>query len=89
MSLRNKIISKSPRTKVVVSSLITRNDQHDAKGKIGKINKHLTRLSRANNFDLINNDNIDRRDLNKSGLHLNNHGNAQLAKNFINCINNF
>ena len=80
--------SESPETKFVLSSVINRDDRNDIQRKVSQINKKLENFSNLNDIELVDNSNIGLNCLSKKKLHLNIKGDAQLAKNFINFINN-
>lgn len=72
--------------KVFISSIVTRRDDSNEKGK--KVNDFLK--LRCPNYLLgyIDNSNITNRHLNQSGLHLNREGSKLLSDNFLRVINN-
>ena len=80
--------SESPETKLVLSAVINRDDRNDIQRKVSQINKKLENFSNRNNIELVDNSNIGLNCLSKKKLHLNIKGDAQLAKKFINFINN-
>jgi len=68
--------------------VINRDDRKDIKQKVSQVNKKLRNFSNRNSIELIDNSNIELSCLSKKKLHLNVKGDALLAKNFINFINN-
>lgn len=84
-NLASMIIKKSPSTKVAISSLIVRRDRNLSM-KIKSVNKLLLSTCAANNWQFINNANLDESCLNQRGLHLNRKGSGILSRNFSNII---
>ena len=68
--------------------MINRDDRNDIQRKVSQINKKLENFSNLNDIELVDNSNIGLNCLSKKKLHLNIKGDAQLAKKFINFINN-
>ena len=72
---------KNEKTMVYISSLVIRNDKLDKNEKklmiLFKLQQCLT-----NHLRFIDNENINLRMLNKSGLHLNENGTKRLVNNF-------
>ena len=68
---------------VVVSGLTTRTDKNNLKEKIPEVNKILQSFCRQREWGFISNSNIPSWSLNASGIHLNETGTKQLAKNLI------
>ena len=72
---------KNEKTMVYISSLVIRNDKLDKNEKklmiLFKLQQCLT-----NHLRFIDNENINLRMLNKSGLHLNKNGTKRLVNNF-------
>ena len=78
---------KSEGNMVFISSILTRRDDLDEKGK--KVNHFLSLHCPNYSLGYIdNNDIITNRHLNKSGLHLNKDGTRLLSENFLTVINN-
>jgi hypothetical protein len=75
---------KTTTNEVMISSVTTRKDKQNAKGK--KVNVHLKSLCSKNSIGYIDNNLITEKHLNGSGIHLNYNGTALLANNFINSI---
>ena len=65
---------------VYISSLIIRNDKLDKKRK--EVNDFIKQQCLTNHLCFIDNENINLRMLNKSGLHLNENGTKRLVNNF-------
>ena len=79
---------KSEKNEVVVSGIFPRSDSY--KEKAGAANKLLKDTFTEENMHLICHSNINaKRHLNKSNLHLNDHGISALVRNFKNFLNNF
>lgn len=84
VNLATKI--KSNHNDVIVSGLIARNDELNTKSQ--QVNVILFDKCNERNLFYIDNTNIiARKHLNSSGVHLNLNGTAQLANNFLDCIN--
>ena len=50
--------SESPETKLVLYSVINRDDRNDIQRKVSQINKKLENFSNRNNIELVDNSNI-------------------------------
>lgn len=90
VDIGNSIGSDLPETKVVISGLITRNDDSTLLPKIAETNKILLKFCNQNNWSFIDNSAMENSHLNKGGLHLNKTGTINLAKNIIaniKCVN--
>ena len=72
---------KNEKTMVYISSLIIRNDKLDKKRK--EVNDSIKQQCLTNHLCFIDNENINLRMLNKSGLHLNENGTKRLVNNFF------
>ena len=72
----------SPSTKLILSSIIMRNDDGKLNDEIGHVNELLKNLCDSKGVSYINNTNIDRNCLQKGGLHLNRTGTIHLSMNF-------
>jgi lysophospholipase L1-like esterase len=81
------IVEKCPDIHITVSSLITRNDDQDK--KITEVNTQLQSLCLQKDLSFLLHDNLDKKRLNQSGLHLNKFGDSILAKNVIKTIKRF
>ena len=81
------IVEKCPDIRITVSSLITRNDDQDK--KVTEVNTQLQSLCLQKDLSFLLHDNLDKKCLNQSGLHLNKFGDSILAKNFIETIKRF
>ena len=79
----NTIQSEFPFTKVIISSLITRNDIAGASEKVDEVNSLISQSSMV----YIDHPNITTEHLNGSKLHLNHSGDLQLSRNFITYCN--
>ena len=75
---------KTTTNEVMISSITTRKDKLNAKGK--KVNVQLKSLCSKNSIGYIDNNLITDKHLNGSGIHLNYNGTALLANNFIKSI---
>ena len=76
----------SPNTKLVLSAIITRQDNREYGIKVGTMNERLKKFTNKNNIDLICHTNIDESLLNPKKLHLNKKGYSYLANDFINYL---
>lgn len=86
-SLLDMILEKLPNCHVVVSEIIKRAGKCKANtnGKINEFNSELKKM----NIDILRQQNILPEHINQSGLHLNQHGDGQLARNIISKIRSF
>ena len=86
-SLLDLILEKLPNCRIVVSEIIKRDGKCKANtnGKINEFNSELKKM----NIDILRQQNILPEHNNQSGLHLNQHGDGQLAKNIISKIRSF
>ena len=86
-SLLDLILEKLPNCHIVVSEIIKRAGKckANANGKINEFNSELKKM----NIDILRQQNILPEHINQSGLHLNQHGDGQLAKNIISKIRSF
>lgn len=73
--------------KLSVSGLIIREDDEGLQKRVEETNKIIKSFAKDSSWTFIDNTNIDRSCLNRSGLHLNRKGSAKLAMNFVNAIN--
>ena len=78
-------IERTSNTKVIISSIIVRNDDR-LNPKIEATNNMLQNVCATRKWQFIQNSNISKTDLNASGLHLSTSGTSLLAKNFIACM---
>ena len=76
------IVADSPSTKVSISSLLCRSDDHSLGAKVREVNKHLSSFASQNGWKFISHSNMTSVHLNSSGLHLNYQGSETLLKNF-------
>ena len=81
-----RVKKKSAHTKIIISSLIIRQDWRNIDGKIKEMNKDIKAFSEENLVEFLSNENKDSSCFGKGKLHPNKKGTAYLAKNFINCI---
>ena len=84
-----RVKKKSAQTKIIISSIIIRQDQPNVERKINEMNKDLKVFCEENLIEFLSHENIDSSCLGKGKLHPNKKGKAYLAKNFIKCINAF
>ena len=86
-SLLDMILEKLPDCHIVVSEIIKRAGKCKAStnGKINDFNSELKKM----NIDILRQQNILPEHINQSGLHLNQQGDGQLAKNIISKIRSF
>ena len=80
---------KSAHTKIIISSLLIRQDQRNIEGKIKEMNNDINAFCDENLVKFLSHENIDGSCSGKGKLHPNKKGKAYLAKNFINCITAF
>jgi hypothetical protein len=80
------IKTELPNVDIAIFSVIRRSDNPALNSKILDVNNILKTYCEQNNFDFINNDNIQEHFLNTCGLHLNPRGIQTLASNFRNYI---
>ena len=76
------IVADSPETKVSISSLLCRSDDHSLDMKVKEVNKHLSTFASQSGWKFISHSNISGVHLNASGLHLNRLGTETLLNNF-------
>ena len=74
--------------KIAVSSIARRGDSSDLDVKRMNVNRILEQELPKHDIDFINNDNIQERNLDRWGLHLNYAGKNLLTGNFINFLSN-
>ena len=78
---------KTKKNEVMISSIVTRQDNADLNKKGSEVNKHLISLCSVYNFNFIDKSCISQeRHLNAGGLHLNLKGTYALANNLLNSI---
>ena len=78
---------KSSHTKILLSSLLVRQDKKKIEEKVRGIDIELKKCCEENLVDYLSHDNIDDSCLGKGRLHPNKKGKAYLEKHFITCIN--
>ena len=83
VDLAQEISASHPDVQVVVSGLTTRTDKNNLKEKIPEVNKILQSFCHQREWEFISNSNIPSSSLNASGIHLNETGTKQLARNLI------
>ena len=82
LSLKSFITNNLPKCNIVISTPTL----HTNNGKaVNKLNNHLLQLD----IDIIDNRNINARNLSKKGLHLNPTSSSRLAKNLLSSIKSF
>ena len=84
MKIQDIIKKESPETVVAVSELIQRNDKVEYSQKVWKVNILLAKACRQYSCDYIEHTNIQDKNLNPYGLHLNKFGTGVMAKNLVN-----
>ena len=83
LSLKHKLEKCLPKTEVVLSSLIQRNDDGKADLSVRKVNEHLKQLK----INLLDNSNINHKYLGKKGVHLSKAGKAKFSRNIMKRLN--
>ena len=83
LTVKHRIEKEVPETKVVISAPIVRIDNGKAALTIRNIIKHLQQLD----IEIINNENINHKDLGRKGLHLSKYGKSKFAKNLKSKLN--
>ena len=78
-----RLIETESDANVVLSNLVTRNDEVKMKEAVKVVNVRLKKLCNQNGWKLIEHKNIDAKDLNNSKLHLNEEGN-KICNNLAN-----
>ena len=79
--------NSSSDTDIVISNLIPRSDDSELSSQVSAVNSTLRKLCAKSQWKLIDHSNINADShLNRSGLHLNSRGTAQLARNFMDFI---
>ena len=81
-SLCQEIKDTNPEIEIILLGFTTREDNPQAGQTVIEVNTMLENYCEATNMHLITHENITSRSLNKSKLHLNRYGSANLAKNF-------
>ena len=85
ITLKSFITDKLPNCKVVISTPTLRTDDGKAALTVCQLTNHLLQLD----IDIIDNRNINARNLGNKGLHLNPTGTSRLAKNLLSSIKSF
>ena len=76
---------KTDVNEIIVSGIVTRDDEHNEKGR--KVNDFLIIECTKHALCFLDNSNISKKHLNGSGLNLNYHGTVALANNVLRMIN--
>ena len=81
----------SPDTAIVLSTAVMRKDKQamDKKVSVPALNREIKEFANTMKISVINNSNLDVSCLSHKKLHLNEKGNAYLARNFLNFIKTF
>ena len=77
---------ESKKTRIIISSLITRSDNPEFASKVKETNVALKLKCKENNSSFIDNSNINSLHLNRRGLHLTHKGSALLQANIGNIL---
>ena len=85
ITLKSFITDKLHNCKVVISTPTLRTDDGKAALTVSQLTNHLLELD----IDIIDNRNINSRNLGNKGLHLNPTGTSRLAKNILSSIKSF
>ena len=83
--LKSFITDNLPNCKVVISTPALRTDDWKAALTVSQLTNHVLQID----IDIIDNRNINARNLGKKGLHLNPTDTSRLAKNLLSSIKNF
>ena len=89
VELCDQIKKSNPKTKVSISEIIKRDDNEVFQTKVDEVNKLLKVNFSKSQISVLGHANIDKRGLNRYGLHLNRSGTSLLAKNLIEHIKCF
>ena len=84
-----QIKKSNHKSKITISEIMTRDDNHSFKSKVNEVNKLLQAHVNKSEISILSHANSDRKSLNRYGLHLNRSGTSLLAKNLINHIKSF
>ena len=87
--VKDMIANNSPETRLVISSLLLRNDNIELNSKIRSLNESLRKFCVDNDMTYVDNTNIGVEALQKGGLHLNRTGTIHLGMNFKQCMKSF
>ena len=85
LSLKSFITNNLPKCNIVISTPTLRTNNGKAALAVNKLTNHLLQLD----IDIIDNRNINARNLSKKGLHLNPTSSSRLAKNLLSSIKSF
>ena len=82
---------ESPDTSIVLSTAVMRKDKQaiDKKVSMPALNREIREFANAMKISVVDNSNLDVSCLSRKKLHLNEKGNAYLARNFLNFIKTF
>lgn len=80
-NIATQIQEDSPRTEIVISSLLTRSDKPELSAKVNETNKLINAICCKSKWKFIDHKLINATCLNSRGLHLNRKGTSLLAKN--------
>ena len=82
---------ESPDTSIVLSTAVMRKDKQaiDKKVSVPALNREIREFANAMKISVVDNSNLDVSCLSRKKLHLNEKGNAYLARNFLNFIKTF
>ena len=87
--LCKQVQTTNPDAKITVSELIMRDDNEAYKQKIIEVNEQLQNVFNNTNISILRHSNVDKRGLDKYGLHLNQNGSSLLVRNFIQHLMSF
>ena len=87
--VKDMIANESPETRLVILSLILRNDNIELNSKIRSLNESLRKFCVGNDMTYVDNTNIGVEALQKEGLHLNRTGTIHLGMNFKQYMKSF
>ena len=85
LTLKSFITDNLPNCEVIISTPTLRTDDGKAALTVGQLTNHLLQLD----IDIIDNRNINARNLGNKGLHLNPTGTSCLAKNILSSMKSF
>ena len=85
-NLGQEINKKFPTTKLIISELITRNDDPQINTKVKQVNTKLSQVCTNNNWGLISHKNIVAKHLIPHEVHLKKQGTATLTKKVIDTL---
>ena len=88
VDLGNFIEGESSNSKVTISNLLPRTDDHALNSKAKQVNSFLRTFANQNDWKIISHPNITGEHLNSSGLHLNLFGTKAFASDFVIYVKN-